>query len=72
MKRKNVAAGDPTVEAKPARSNTLNERHGSTYNIVTNIVKQNEPAASATLMNAKVIPSTIKRTADNFGGGMQD
>jgi hypothetical protein len=57
----NAAAGDPTAEAKPSRSTTTAERNGAAHTVITKIVKSNEPAAGATLANAKIIPSTIKR-----------
>jgi hypothetical protein len=45
------------------------ERNGAAHTVITNIVKSNDPAAGATLANAKVIPSTIKR--GGFSAGIE-
>jgi hypothetical protein len=65
MPRGNTAAGDPTAAGtKVARPNvpvSAAERNGASYTIITNTVKQTAPEASATLMNARVIPAITKR-----------
>jgi hypothetical protein len=68
--RGNAAAGDPAYEGQGTRKNVPVERHGAKHTIITNIVKQNDPAAGLTQANGRVIPSAIKRTADSFGQGI--
>lgn len=66
----NAAAGDPTASGtKTNRSGVMAERNGAAHTIITNIVKQNDPAAGATLANAKILPSAIHR-GGNFEAGL--
>ena len=71
MPRGNKQAADPSVQKVGVRQNrpiSAAERQGASHTIVTNIVKQNDPAASLTQANGRIIPAVTKR---NFGGGMQ-
>jgi len=65
MPKGNRQAGDPTAAgtrvARPNRPMSASERNGAAHTIVTSIVKQNEPAAGATLANAPIIPPVMKR-----------
>ena len=61
MPKKNTQAGDPTIEAKPSRTPTMAERNGAAHTIITNIVKQTDPAAGMTLANSPIIPAVTKR-----------
>jgi len=63
--RGNTQAGDPSAEAKGVRAPMMAERNGAAHTIITNIVKQNEPAAGATLANARVIPSATPRSFES-------
>jgi hypothetical protein len=64
MPRNNKQAADPAVEGQKARVNrpiTAGERNGAAHTIITNIVKQNDPAAGTTLANSPIIPAVTKR-----------
>ena len=73
--RKNTAAGDPAIEAKPSRGKTLTsgkgEGHGAAYQIKSSYAPQTEPAAGATQANGRIVPPVMQRQAPNFQGGMQ-
>lgn len=69
MPKKNTAAGDPTVQAKPARPNTTVERKGAAYGIRTNYSAPVSPEAGATQANGRIIRSAIARDNANFNDG---
>jgi hypothetical protein len=70
--RKNVQAGDPTIADKANRKNVLagsaaqSERMGAKYSVSQKFPAGTEPAAAATMANARVIPSVMGRQAPNF------
>ena len=43
---------------------------GARYNIGVKFPTGHEPAAAATMANAKIVPSVAGRQAPNFGDGM--
>jgi hypothetical protein len=64
MPKGNKQAGDPAVEGQKARVNrpiSAAERNGAAHTIITNIVKQNEPSAGATLANSPIVPPVTRR-----------
>ena len=76
MAKKNTQAADPTAGGKANRKNVSAgnaaqaERLGARYTIGVNFPVGTEPAAAATMANAKVVPSIAGRQAPNFGDGM--
>lgn len=76
MPKKNTQASDPTAGGKANRSNVSagnaaqSERMGARYNVNVKFPAGVEPAAAATMANAKVVPSVAGRQAPNFGDGM--
>lgn len=76
MPKKNTQASDPTAGGKANRKNisagnaAQSERMGARYNINVKFPVGHEPAASATMGSAKVVPSVAGRQAPNFGDGM--
>ena len=69
--KKNVQAGDPVNPGSKANhANVLyNERLGASYVVKAMYAPTIDPAAGATMANARIVPSVQGR---NFGGGMQD
>ena len=65
MPKGNRQAGDPTAAGtkvnRQGRPMSASERNGAGHTIVTSIVKQNDPAAGATLANAPIVPPVMKR-----------
>ena len=76
MPKKNTQASDPTAGGKANKKNVSagnaaqSERMGARYNIGVKFPAGHEPAAAATMGNAKVVPSVAGRQAPNFGDGM--
>ena len=76
MPKKNTQASDPTAGGKANKTNVSagnaaqSERMGARYNISVKFPVGHEPAASATMGSAKVVPSVAGRQAPNFGDGM--
>ena len=76
MPKKNTQASDPTAGGKANRANVSagnaaqSERMGARYNIGVKFPTGHEPAAAATMANAKIVPSVAGRQAPNFGDGM--
>ena len=76
MPKKNTQASDPTAGGKANRKNVSagnavqSERMGARYNVSVKFPAGHEPAAAATMANAKVVPSVAGRQAPNFGDGM--
>lgn len=71
--RNDAKSVDPSMQKKGVRTNVMNakERLGAAHSIKVAMVKPNDPAAGATLKNAKIIPAVTKRTNDGFGQGMK-
>jgi hypothetical protein len=67
--KKNTQAGDPTNPgSKQNRTNELyTERHGAAYSVKAMYAPTIDPAAGATMANAKIVPSVHGR---NFGDGV--
>lgn len=72
--KRGAAAGDPT--AMPGQPGTHQyasyDRNGAHYGVVVNYVAQNEPAASATQANGRIIRSVAMKSAPNFYSGASD
>jgi hypothetical protein len=68
--RKNTQAADPTNPG--SKQNRVNiERIGATYRVNANISAQIDPAAGATMANARIVPSIQGRENPNFESGLQ-
>lgn len=76
--RKNTQAADPTISDKANRSNVLagdaaqSERMGAKYSIGHEFPAGSEPAAAATMANARTVPSVMGRQTPNFQSGEAD
>ena len=76
MPKKNTQASDPTAGGKANRTNVSagnaaqSERMGARHRISVKFPAGHEPAAAATMANAKVVPSVQGRQAPNFGAGI--
>jgi len=76
MPKKNTQAGDPTMGGKANRPNMLagnaaqSERMGARYVIGATFPAVHSIEASATMMNAKIVPSVMGKNAPNFEYGM--
>lgn len=73
MPKGGAQAGDPTaMGTKVARTNVPaaqgGERQGAAYSIKASYMKNTSPEAGATLANAPVMPSVMKR--GGFGSGI--
>jgi hypothetical protein len=76
MPKKNVQAGDPTNPGSkgPRRTPVLDaggEKLGAAYVVKANYAPTVDPAAGATMANARIIPSVQGRVNPNFQGGEQ-
>ena len=78
VKKKNTQAGDPTIANKANRKNVSagsaaqSERMGARYTIGAKFPAVHSAEASATMANAKMIPSVSGRQAPDFNYGMSD
>ena len=76
MPKKNKQAGDPTAGGKANRKNVLvnnavaSERMGAKYTIAAKMPAPINIEASATMNNAKIVPSVMGKQSPNFEGGM--
>lgn len=74
--KKNTQAGDPTAGGKANKTNVLagnaaaSERMGARYRVNASYPTV-DPAAGATMANAKVISSVMGKQSPNFSDGMQ-
>lgn len=74
--KKNKQASDPTAGGKANKKNVLagnaaqSERMGARYNVSVKFPVGHEPAAAATMANARVVPSVAGRQNPNFGAGI--
>ena len=68
----NVQAGDPTAGGKANHANVLyNERLGAAYTVKAAFGATIDPAAGATMANARIVPSVAGRQNPNFESGEQ-
>jgi hypothetical protein len=72
VKKGNAAAGDPSLEAKPARKESLREKQGARYAIRVKLPGGTSPEAGQTQANGRIIPPAVNRTKPNFSDGMVD
>lgn len=76
--KKNTQAGDPTAGGKANRKNVLvnnaaaSERMGARYVVGANFPAVHSIEASATMQNAKIVPSVAGKNSPNFNAGMTD
>jgi|688.fasta_scaffold1065383_1 hypothetical protein len=68
MPKKNTQAGDPTIMNKANRQNV--EYKGAQHRITAKMPAPINSEASATMANARVIPSVMGRQAPNFNSGV--
>jgi hypothetical protein len=69
MPKKSTQSEDPTIKNKANRQNV--ERKGAQHRITCKTPAPINIEASATMMNARVIPSVVGRQAPNFTYGME-
>lgn len=68
--RHNTQAGDPTNPG--SKQNRVNiERIGATYRVNAKMSASIDPAAGATMANARIVPSIQGRANPNFESGIQ-
>lgn len=67
--KKNVAAGDPTVQPKPSRNKVMQERLGASYRVPVNYTATTSPEAGATQANGRLFKSAVMRDRYNFQDG---
>jgi hypothetical protein len=78
MPKKNTQAGDPTIMNKANRKNVpagnaaQSERMGARYVVGAKFPAVHSIEASATLSNAKVVPSVRGRQSADFTYGMDN
>jgi hypothetical protein len=76
MPKKNTQAGDPTIANKANRSNVSagnaaqSERMGARYVVGAKFPAVHSIEATATMANAKIVPSVAGKNAPNFEYGM--
>ena len=71
VKKGSTQSQDPTGYGQSYRTN-VQEKHGATYRVNATYSPQHDPAAGATMANARIIPSVLGRQNPNFQGGVQD
>jgi hypothetical protein len=70
--KKSTQAGDPTAGGKANHANVpYTERLGSSFRVKAVMGKQIDPAAGATMANARIVPSIQGRANPNFDAGIQ-
>lgn len=78
MPKRNTQAGDPTAGGKanrknvPAGSAVQTERMGARYVVGAKFPAVHSIEASATLANAKIVPSVSGKQSPDFNYGIQD
>ena len=76
VSKKNTQAGDPVGANKANRKNVLagnaaqSERMGARYTVGATLPAVHSIEATATMMNAKIVPSVSGKNAPNFDYGM--
>lgn len=68
MPKKNTQAADPTINDKANRQNI--ERKGAQYRITAKMPAPTNIEASATMANAKIVPSVMGKQTPNFNNGV--
>ena len=68
MPKKNTQAGDPTIMNKANRQNV--ERKGAQHRITARMPAPINSEASATMANARIVPSVMGKQAPNFNSGV--
>ena len=68
MPKKNTQAGDPTIANKANRANV--ERKGAQHRITAKMPAPINIEASATMANARIIPSVAGKQTPNFSNGV--
>lgn len=68
--RHNTQAGDPTNPGSKANRQNI-ERIGATYRVSASFAPNIDPAAGATMANARIVPSIQGRENPNFESGIQ-
>lgn len=65
--KKNSAAGDPAMTGTGSRPQVMQEKLGASYKVRPGVGRTvTDPSASATMQNARMIPSAINRSGQNF------
>lgn len=72
MPKKNLQAGDPTGYGAGAPRQNVLQKMGATYRVNASYSAMVDPAAGATMANARIVPSVLGRQNPNFQGGIQD
>lgn len=78
MPKKNTQAGDPVGNTKANRANKLagnaaqSERMGARYVVGANFPAVHSIEASATMANAKIVPSVMGKNSPDFNYGMNN
>jgi hypothetical protein len=77
VKKKNVAAGDPTIQKKPSRAHVLSpnaagKNSGARYSIRVKFQQSTAPEAGMTQGNGRIMPAAVNRSTPNFQSGMVD
>jgi hypothetical protein len=76
MPKKNVQAGDPTINNKanrknvPAGSAAQSERSGARFVVGASFPAVHQSEVGATMANARIVPSVAGRQAPNFNNGL--
>ena len=76
MPKKNTQAGDPVGNTKANKKNVLagnavqSERMGARYSIGAKLGGVHSIEATATMMNARIVPSVSGKNAPNFEAGI--
>ena len=77
VQKKNKQAGDPTIANKANKKNVLvnnaaaSERMGARYTVGANFPAVHSIEASATMANAKIVPSVTGKQSPNFDYGVE-
>ena len=73
MPKHSTQSEDPTgYGAGAPRPAIMQERLGSSYRVTANISQMIDPAAGATMANAKIVPSVHGRNTSGFMSAVQD
>jgi hypothetical protein len=74
VKKKNVAAGDPTRMAKPSRTKVTSKgaRNGATYGVNVKYQATVAPEAGATQSNGRILKPAMNRQSPEFSAGMAE
>jgi len=67
--KKGAQAADPTTQAMGKKGTSAPDSMGAAHTIKATYMKQNEPAASATQANGRIMNPSVKRSVDSFSEG---